>query len=82
MEKSKALVVKVKDQAGKETYYRVGPGTRINQIKAACCREKVLCVESMRFLFDGRAIGGDDTVSSLGMEDGDQIDAHLEQCGC
>ncbi|KAL9708905.1 hypothetical protein Ac2012v2_007835 [Leucoagaricus gongylophorus] len=36
---------------------------------------------TLRFTYDGQRIGKDDTPGGLGMEDGDQVDAHLEQLG-
>ncbi|KAJ8516715.1 hypothetical protein ONZ45_g6000 [Pleurotus djamor] len=36
---------------------------------------------TFRFTYDGERIKADDTPGSLGMEDGDQVDAHLEQIG-
>ncbi|TFK68939.1 ubiquitin-like protein, partial [Pluteus cervinus] len=36
---------------------------------------------TLRFTYDGSRIGSDETPASLGMEDGDQIDAFLGQVG-
>jgi len=36
---------------------------------------------TLRFIYEGRRIQGDESPASLGMEDGDQIDAHLMQVG-
>ena len=38
-------------------------------------------VKSVRFLFDGVRIKNEDTPETLGMEDGEQVDAALEQHG-
>ncbi|KIM87884.1 hypothetical protein PILCRDRAFT_264133 [Piloderma croceum F 1598] len=40
---------------------------------------------SLRFTFDGLAIRGEETPETLGMQPGDEIDAHLQQeggCDC
>ncbi|KAL1744857.1 hypothetical protein HDZ31DRAFT_63662 [Schizophyllum fasciatum] len=36
---------------------------------------------TFKFIYDGTRVNKDDTPAGLGMEDGDQIDAHLEQLG-
>ncbi|TFK25880.1 hypothetical protein FA15DRAFT_668047 [Coprinopsis marcescibilis] len=36
---------------------------------------------TFKFTFEGQRVGPDDTPGSLGMEDGDQIDAFLGQVG-
>ncbi|KAF7416296.1 hypothetical protein PC9H_002561 [Pleurotus ostreatus] len=36
---------------------------------------------TFKFTYDGQRIQADETPASLGMEDGDQIDANLEQLG-
>ena len=39
-------------------------------------------MKSIRFLFDGERIQGDQTPRDIGIEDLDCIDAIMEQCGC
>lgn len=36
---------------------------------------------TFKFTYDGNRINKEDTPASLGMEDGDQVDAHLGQVG-
>ncbi|KAL4066615.1 ubiquitin-related domain-containing protein [Scleroderma citrinum] len=36
---------------------------------------------TFKFVFEGNRLNGDDTPAQLGMEDGDMIDAHLQQIG-
>ncbi|KDR72934.1 hypothetical protein GALMADRAFT_252290 [Galerina marginata CBS 339.88] len=36
---------------------------------------------TFKFTYDGNRVGKDDTPAGLGMEDGDQVDAFLEQLG-
>ncbi|KAF9524224.1 ubiquitin-related domain-containing protein [Crepidotus variabilis] len=36
---------------------------------------------TFRFTYDGNRINADDTPADLSMEDGDQVDAHLQQVG-
>ncbi|TRM63698.1 ubiquitin-related domain-containing protein [Schizophyllum amplum] len=36
---------------------------------------------TFKFTYDGTRVAKEDTPAGLGMEDGDQIDAHLEQLG-
>lgn len=48
---------------------------------SAFCTHQQISEKSVKFLFDGQRISGDSTPESLGMEEGDAIDALLEQIG-
>ena len=37
---------------------------------------------SLRFLFDGQRLRGDETPADIGMYDGDEINVSLDQSGC
>ncbi len=47
----------------------------------AYAQRKGVQVTSLRFLLDGERVTGDQTPKMLELEDGDQIDAVLEQVG-
>jgi small ubiquitin-related modifier len=45
------------------------------------CERASMDARSIRFMFDGSVMNPDATAESLGMEDGDEIDAMLTQVG-
>ena len=86
-----SLNIRICDQTGEVTFYKVKYTTKFDKIfnKYATC--KGVCVMSLRFLFDGSRMRGDDMVGEIrnfdgtppdSMEDGDQLDCMLEQGGC
>ena len=82
-----SLNIRICDQTGERTFYKVKYTTKFDKIfnKYATC--KGVAVTSLRFLFDGQRVRGDETPGKCGtppvcMEDGDQIDCMLEQGGC
>ena len=85
-----SLNIRICDQTGEVTFYKVKYTTKFDKIfnKYATC--KGVCVMSLRFLFDGSRMRGDDMVGEIrnfdgtppdSMEDGDQLDCMLEQQG-
>ena len=82
-----SLNIRICDQTGERTFYKVKYTTKFDKIfnKYATC--KGVAVTSLRFLYDGQRVRGDETPGKCGtppvcMEDGDQIDCMLEQGGC
>lgn len=55
--------------------------TRFEKIFNAYCAKKSLDASAVRFLFDGDRVRGEQTPAELSMEDGDSIDAVLQQTG-
>ena len=52
-----------------------------SQIFNAYASKKAIDVKQIKFVFDGQRLSETDTPESMGMEDGDNIDAFLEQVG-
>ena len=82
-----SLNIRIRDQTGEETFYKVKYTTKFDTIFNKYATRKGICVASLRFLFDGQRVRGDETPGKCGtppvcMEDGDQIDCMLEQGGC
>lgn len=75
------LQVKVKDAEGSELTFRVRATTPMGKVFDAYCSKKGHARATMRFLFDGNRITDAATPGSLEMEDGDVIDAVVEQIG-
>ncbi|GMI27573.1 hypothetical protein TeGR_g1229 [Tetraparma gracilis] len=73
--------ITVKDSSGKEIHYSVKATTKMSKIMKNYVSAQGLDVSSVRFLFDGERVGADDTPTSLGMDDNDQLDVVLEQTG-
>ena len=71
----------IKDQDGAEVHFRVRHTTVFRSIFAAYCAKKSLLEDHVRFLFDGRRIRASETPEDLDMEEGDAIDAMMEQVG-
>jgi small ubiquitin-related modifier len=65
-----------------ETLYKVGPRTRMGKVFAHYALKKGVGFGQLRFRFEGDRVSEDDTPSTLGLEDGDQLDVDLEQAGC
>ena len=70
----------VKNQSGDEVHFKVDPSIQIWAIKRAYCEMKGIDMKSIKFVFGRRIM--DETPDDLDMEDGDVIDAFIEQCGC
>jgi len=76
------LTIRVKDQSGEETFFKVKTWTKMGKIFGAYASRKGVDADSLTFLLDGNKIYSYHTPSTLELEDQDQIDAILEQCGC
>jgi small ubiquitin-related modifier len=55
--------------------------TRIGKVVDGYCKEVNVEKANIRFLFEGRRLGDQDTPQSVGLEDGDQIDCFYEATG-
>eukprot|EP00500_Bicosoecida_sp_ms1_P000525 CAMPEP_0203812104 /NCGR_PEP_ID=MMETSP0115-20131106/3950_1 /ASSEMBLY_ACC=CAM_ASM_000227 /TAXON_ID=33651 /ORGANISM="Bicosoecid sp, Strain ms1" /LENGTH=176 /DNA_ID=CAMNT_0050720941 /DNA_START=41 /DNA_END=570 /DNA_ORIENTATION=+ len=75
------ISLKVRDQAGTETVFKVKPSTKFEKIFKAYAGRKGVEVNSLRFTFDGERIEPHHTPVDLEMEDGDQVDAIMTQLG-
>ena len=73
--------VSVKDQDGNSVDFRVNMRTQLHNLMAEYCVQQSLCMNSIRFLFDGDRFRDTQTPVELEMEDGDVIDAFLAQDG-
>ena len=76
-----SLNIRIRDQTGEETFYKVKYTTKFDTIFNKYATRKGICVASLRFLFDGSRVRGDQTPADIDMEDGDQLDCMLEQQG-
>jgi hypothetical protein len=78
---NQVLTIRIRDQTGEETYFKVKPQTRMDKVFNAFATKKDFNCNSLKFMIDGERMQDWDTPQSLGLEDGDQIDVMLEQRG-
>ena len=76
------LNIRVRDQSGEETWFKVKPTTPLQKVFNAHATRKGVAVTHLRFLFDGARYFGAQTPADIGMENRDQLDCMLEQGGC
>lgn len=76
-----SVVIRVKDGCGEETQFKINYSTRMGKLFRAYAARKGVAVTTMRFLLDDYRVSDFDIPYSLALEDGDQVDAVLEQVG-
>jgi small ubiquitin-related modifier len=78
---NETLQLKVKNSEGKETVFKLKKQTALRKMMDAYCQREGLPSDGVRFLFEGERLNREHTPDNLGMEDGDVIDALIEQTG-
>ncbi len=73
--------IKVKAQDGTEIFFKIKRTTQLKKLMEAYCTRQGLSANQCRFIFDGERLKDDDTPDKLEMENGDEIDAMVEQTG-
>ena len=76
-----SLNIRIRDQTGEETFFKVKKTTKLDKVFNAYSQRKGVNATSLRFLFDGQRVRGDQTPQDIDMDDGDQLDCMLEQQG-
>ena len=72
-EKPESITIKLRDQTGDETFFKVKPTTKMQKVFDTYAKRKSQQVDNLRFLMDGERIKGDQTVKQLELENDDQI---------
>ena len=75
------ITIRVRDQTGEETFFRVKKRTQFERIFSTYAQRKGVNIASLRFLIDGERINPTQSPRELDMRDQDQIDCMLEQQG-
>jgi small ubiquitin-related modifier len=75
------IKLKVVGQDANEVHFRVKYGTSMAKLKKSYAERTGVNINSLRFLFDGRRIGDEDTPKTLEMEEEDVIEVYQEQLG-
>jgi len=77
-----SLNIKVTDQAGNESFFKMKQTTPLQKLMQAWCNRQGIAMKAVRFLFDGSTINPQDTPAELYMEDGEVVDVMTQQQGC
>ncbi|KAL5330738.1 hypothetical protein ACEPPN_000259 [Leptodophora sp. 'Broadleaf-Isolate-01'] len=80
-QKPGSLEIKIKDQNENETFFRIKKHTKLGKVFEAYCERQSLTRNTVRFFFEGTRVQENDTPEGLDIEDGDMIQAVLEQVG-
>jgi len=76
------VTLRVKDQSGDETFFKVKGTTKMQKVFDSNAQRKGVQVSALRFILDGERIQPEDTPKMLELENDVQIDAVLETiCG-
>ena len=78
---SEHVTVKVRSIDGEEVTFKIKRTTQLKKLMDAYVQRVSLNRNQVRFVFDGARIGDDDTAEKLELENGDVIDALVEQTG-
>jgi Ubiquitin-2 like Rad60 SUMO-like len=77
----KQLSIKIKNQQDNEIIFKIKSTTSFGKVFDNYCTRQEIDCRSVRFFLDNIRIQDDDTAAGLDMEDGDEIQCHLEQLG-
>ncbi|KAL7524283.1 hypothetical protein ACHAXR_000509 [Thalassiosira sp. AJA248-18] len=76
------ITIRLKDQSGEETMFTVKSTTKMHKVFSKFAARKGVETSSLRFMLDCENIDPDATPKMLELEDDDQIDVFVPQCGC
>jgi small ubiquitin-related modifier len=72
---------KIVGQTGEKVNFVIKTTTRLEKAFIRYCKLKGHPLKTVRFLFDGKRLDGNETDKQLGIEDDDEIDAMVQQVG-
>ncbi|KXZ52435.1 hypothetical protein GPECTOR_9g479 [Gonium pectorale] len=78
--KAEVINITIKTSDG-EVAFKIKKSTKMSKVFAAYAQKKGVPEGHYRFVLDGARIGNDVTAAEIGLEDGDSIDAYVEQLG-
>lgn len=73
--------IKVRGTDGTELFFRLKPTTKLKKMMEVFLQKQGAQENTCRFVYDGARVRHDDTPKGLNMEDGDVIEAVVEQSG-
>jgi len=68
-------------QDSNEIFFKIKKQTRLQRLMEAYCDRVGKTLSSVRFLYDGERVNAQQTAEDLDLNDGDQIEAMVEQIG-
>lgn len=78
---SETISINVVDQNGSQVIFKIKETTPLGKLTSTYCERFRIDPKSIRFLYEGQRIDEKSTPKSLGMTQGDTIDAVLQQTG-
>jgi hypothetical protein len=82
IDETTTVTIQLKVQSGELTLFQVRRSTRFVIIMHAYAARKGVHADQLRFWLEGDLISPSDTPAGLSLEDEDQVDVMLAQCGC
>jgi len=79
--KAEHISIKVQGSDGAEIHFKIKRHTPLRKLMEAYCERQGKDMSSVRFHLDGTRLRPEQTPAELDMEDGDTIDANIEQTG-
>ena len=76
------IILRIVTQDGNELSHIMGNNASLQHLMQSFCNRQGIEMNSIRFLFDGQRINANESPQELDMDDGDVIDAMVEQQGC
>ena len=77
-----SIRIRIRYMTGEEMFFKGKTTTKLDTFFNAYATRKGVAATSLRFLFDGSRVRGDQTPADIDMRDGDQLDCMCEQQGC
>lgn len=75
------IIIVFRDQSGGEVHFKVKRSTKMANVFKAYCDKTAVELHSMKFLFGGTRVDLFETPAQMKIEDGDVVDAIIEQTG-
>eukprot|EP01068_Selenidium_serpulae_P017760 Selendium_serpulae@DN6405_c0_g1_i2.p2 len=75
------LTLRVRSHDGHEVYFKIKKRTKLEKLMNAYCSRTGQTASAVRFIYDGERISGEQTPAELNIEDGEIIDAMIQQTG-
>jgi small ubiquitin-related modifier len=71
----------IRDQLENEVFFKLRCSTRLGKVFDAYAQKTGVCINTLKFIFDGKRTHSEMTPGELEMEDGDSMDVTIEQYG-
>jgi small ubiquitin-related modifier len=75
------ITIRVRNQWNNELFFMIHRSTRLEKVLNTFAQETGMCINKIKFMFDAKRVDPAATPGELEMEDGDCMDASIEQVG-